>query len=103
MATINYNKDIFTNTLIPTAENAKKKLNTAISISEKITYSYGGEIDWARRKNKLNDCLKEIQKYIEWLNEIKRNFSSNTETFKDELNKIKIENIKARNSIVKKT
>jgi len=102
MALINYNSDVLTNNLIPTAENAKNHIKTALSSAYKVSYSYGGEITWSRRKGNLTDCREEIEKYINWLNEIKRDFHSNNEELKDDLGKIKVTEIKNRESIVKK-
>ena len=102
MATIIYNDELIKKNLIPEITNAISNLNTTINTASSVVF-YNGEVNWSNVKSELDSSLNDSKKYLEWLNTTSASFNSNVELFEEGISSVKVNEIKTRSSIVKKT
>lgn len=100
MAKVKYNEDKLKNSLQPAVGSSLANLNNAIAKANSVNFP-DGDLGWGSVKNELNDCLTNTRKYSNWLNDISEKFSNTFLLFDDNINKVKVEAIKSKDSIVK--
>lgn len=99
MSKVEYNSNIVSFVLVPTASDSKKYIDSAISAVDRISYLDGYSI--SSIKEKLDDCRNGIVKYKSWLDSINEKYVKSEQKIEDVLSKIEVPKVSKKGILIK--
>lgn len=99
MSKVEYNSNVVSSILVPTASDSKKYIDSAIGAIDRISYLDGYGI--GSIKEKLDDCRNGIVKYKSWLESISEKYAKSDEKVEDALSKIEVPKISRKETLIK--
>ena len=100
MSKVNYNGDAIKNTLLPTINSALEAIGNATNIANGV-YFPNGNSAWSGIKEKIENCRLDTKTYYEWTANSVSSIENIVNNENDNLQQIKVTEIKGRKSIVK--
>ena len=100
MSKVNYNGDAIKNTLLPTINSALEAIGNATNIANGV-YFPNGNSTWSGIKEKIENCRLDTKPYYEWIANSVSSIENIVNNENDNLQQIKVTEIKGRKSIVK--
>lgn len=101
MANIMIDTDKISNSLIPSVEGAKSKISNAKEKAQKVHLPHSCPYSWSSIISDIGDCSEKLGNYLSWIREINRRINVTNTNSKEDISKIKIEEVKRQNIIVK--
>lgn len=86
--------------LINDVKKTKSYITYAKQTAQKVNFP-NDEYDWSNITSHISDCEDELNKYINWMNELNKNYKSNINEFIDKLDKIQVDKLEFNNLNVK--
>lgn len=100
MSKVNYNGDAIKNTLIPAINSAQEAIGNATNIANGV-YFPNGNSTWTGIKEKIENCRLDTKTYYDWIANSISSIENIVNKENDNLQQIKVTEIKGRKSIVK--
>ncbi len=100
MSKIDYDGNTIKNKLLPKANSAFTSIGNATSYANTVYFPNGSQT-WSDIKSKLENCRLDTKTYYEWIANNATSVENIINTENDNLQQIKVTEIKGRKSIVK--
>ncbi len=100
MTKVSINTDKISNSLLPTAQNEKNKISSTKRCASRVSMP-NGENYWGNVTSQLSDCEDKINKYINWINDLKNKVSSGMNNGVDNINKLVVDKVNTSDITVK--
>jgi hypothetical protein len=99
MSKITIDIDKINKDLIPNAKTQKSNVLNALIYAKKVNFP-NGDFNWGDISSKLDDCVSNSDKYLQWIEGQSRKFSNNINNIIEDVSLIDIEEVKKNNIIV---
>lgn len=100
MTKVSINTDKISNSLLPTAQNEKNKIISAKSCANGVLMP-NGETYLKDITSQLSDCEDKMNKYINWITDLKNKASISMNNGVNNINKITVEKVNTSDIAVK--